>query len=57
MKRPVFTILISVLLFSISWAYHSGNVSLSPMVNNMALDHKNINALAIANAVYFPERS
>jgi hypothetical protein len=52
-KRLVFTILISVLTCSISCAYHSGNVSLSPIVNRMALGRRNY-ALAIAVAVYFP---
>jgi L-asparagine transporter-like permease len=57
-KRLVFTILISVLTCSISCAYHSGNVSLSPIVNRMALGAQELRyALAIAVAVYFPERS
>jgi hypothetical protein len=54
-KRLVFTILISVLTCSISCAYHSGNVSLSPIVNRMALGAQELRyALAIAVAVYFP---
>jgi hypothetical protein len=44
-NKLVFTILTSVLTPSISCAYQSGKVSLSPMVIKWHLDHKILNRL------------